>query len=133
MAFQIAGLDHLVLRVRDLEASIAFYCGVLGCQEERRLDDLGLVQLRAGRSLIDLVDVAAPLGRRGGPAAGLHGRNLDHFALQIRDWDIEILTSRLESHGIEVGPVRELYGAEGLGQALYIRDPDGNTVELKAV
>ncbi len=133
MAFEIVGLDHLVLRVRDLEASIAFYCEVLGCQEERRLDDLGLVQLRAGRSLIDLVDVGAPLGRRGGSPAGPEGRNLDHFALQIRDWDVEVLTSRLGAHGIEVGPVRELYGAEGVGQALYIKDPDGNTVELKAV
>ena len=133
MGLEIAGLDHLVLRVRDLEASIAFYCGVLGCREERRLDDLGLVQLRAGRSLIDLVDVSAPLGQRGGAPAGLEGRNLDHFVLQVRDWDVEALVSRLAHHGIESGPVRELYGAEGVGQALYVKDPDGNTVELKAV
>ncbi|MDG2050147.1 MAG: VOC family protein [Myxococcota bacterium] len=133
MALEIVGLDHLVLRVRDLESSIAFYCEILGCQEERRLDELGLVQLRAGRSLIDLVDVAAPLGQRGGSPAGLEGRNLDHFALQIRDWDAAALRAKLAGHGIESGPVRELYGAEGVGEAVYIRDPDGNTVELKAV
>jgi catechol 2,3-dioxygenase-like lactoylglutathione lyase family enzyme len=133
MAIDIVGLDHVVLRVRDLERSIAFYCDVLGCKPERRIDELGLHQLRAGRSLIDLVDVAGALGRSGGEAPGAGGRNVDHIALQVRDFDEAALRRHLEAHGVEPGAVRELYGAEGVGPAMYIRDPDGNTVELKAV
>jgi len=133
MSIDIVGLDHVVLRVRDVARSLAFYCDVLGCTEERRVDALGLIQLRAGRSLIDLVDVSRPLGQRGGPAPGEKARNLDHFAIQIRDFDEAKLRAHLERHGIEAGEVMQLYGAEGVGPALYLRDPDGNTVELMAV
>ncbi|HEX7441464.1 MAG TPA: VOC family protein, partial [Caldimonas sp.] len=72
-------IDHLVLRVADLDAMIAFYAGVLGCPVERRQDAIGLVQLRAGRSLVDLIPVTGPLGREGGAPPGPEGRNLDHF------------------------------------------------------
>ena len=126
-------MDHVVLRVRDVDRSIAFYCGVLGCHEERRLDDLGLIQLRAGRSLIDLVDLNKPLGQRGGAPAAKEGRNVDHFALQVRDFDEAALRDQLTRHGIDPGEVMQLYGAEGTGPAVYLRDPDGNTVELKAI
>ncbi len=133
MPNEIVGLDHVVLRVRDADRSIAFYCGVLGCNEERRLDDLGLIQLRAGRSLIDLVDISKPLGQRGGAPAAKEGRNVDHFALQVRDFDEAALRDQLTRHGIDPGEVMQLYGAEGTGPAVYLRDPDGNTVELKAI
>ena len=88
---RIREIDHVVLRVVDLDRALAFYRDVLGCPLERRQDDIGLVQLRAGRSLIDLVPIDGVLGRAGGAAAG----------------------------------------AEGEGPSLYIRDPDGNVVELK--
>ena len=133
MPNEIVGIDHVVLRVRDVDRSIAFYCGVLGCHEERRLDDLGLIQLRAGRSLIDLVDLDKPLGQRGGAPAAKEGRNVDHFALQVRDLDEAALRDQLTRHGIDPGEVMQLYGAEGTGPAVYLRDPDGNTVELKAI
>ena len=133
MPNEIVGIDHVVLRVRDVDRSIAFYCGVLGCREERRLDDLGLIQLRAGRSLIDLVDLDKPLGQRGGAPAAKEGRNVDHFALQVRDFDEAALRDQLTRHGIDPGEVMQLYGAEGTGPAVYLRDPDGNTVELKAI
>lgn len=130
-AIEIRGLDHLVLRVRDVERSLAFYCGVLGCVEERRLEPLGLVQLRAGASLIDLVDVAAPLGRAGGPPPGEEARNVDHFALQLAHFDEERIRARLQEAGIEPGEVGQRYGAQGMGPSMYVRDPDGNVVELK--
>jgi len=133
MAFEIVGLDHVVLRVRDLDRAIAFYGDVLGCREERRLDAVGLVQLRAGRSLIDLVDIGGELGRRGGDAPGEEGRNVDHFALQVSGFDERALRAHLARHGVEAGDTLQLYGAEGTGAAIYIRDPDGNTVELKAI
>jgi catechol 2,3-dioxygenase-like lactoylglutathione lyase family enzyme len=128
---EIRGIDHVVLRVSDVERSLRFYCGVLGCREERRLEPLGLYQLRAGSALIDLVDVASPLGRAGGPPPGAQGRNVDHVALRIADFDEARLRAHLLSHGVEPGEVGERYGAAGLGPSLYIRDPDGNTIELK--
>jgi catechol 2,3-dioxygenase-like lactoylglutathione lyase family enzyme len=130
-AIEIRGLDHVVLRVRDVERSLAFYCGVLGCVEERRLEPLGLVQLRAGASLIDLVDVAAPLGRAGGAPPGEEARNVDHFALQLARFDEERIRARLQQAGIEPGEVGQRYGAQGMGPSMYVRDPDGNVVELK--
>jgi catechol 2,3-dioxygenase-like lactoylglutathione lyase family enzyme len=130
-AIEIRGLDHVVLRIRDLERSLAFYCGVLGCREERRVESLGLVQLRAGSGLIDLVPVDSPLGRAGGAPPGAEGHNLDHFALQLEAFDAEALRARLAAAGVEAGEVATRYGAEGLGPSLYLKDPDGNTVELK--
>lgn len=130
-AIEIRGLDHVVLRVGDLDRALRFYCGALGCREERRLEALGLVQLRAGASLIDLVTVDSPLGRLGGPPPGEGGRNVDHFALQLQNFDEEALRAHLEHHGIEAGDVAQRYGAEGSGPSMYVQDPDGNTVELK--
>ena len=125
------GIDHAVLRVTDLEAALRFYCDVIGCREERRVDDLGLVQLRAGRSLIDLVAVDGRLGRAGGAPPGDEGRNMDHLALRIEHFDEAALRAHLTAHGVEVGEVASRYGAEGDGPSLYIRDADGNTIELK--
>jgi catechol 2,3-dioxygenase-like lactoylglutathione lyase family enzyme len=130
-AIEIRGIDHVVLRVRDVVRAIRFYCGVLGCREERRLEALGLVQLRAGSALIDLVDVGGPLGRVGGGPPGDSARNLDHFALRLAAFDEPALRAELSAAGIEVGEVSERYGAEGTGPSLYVRDPDGNVVELK--
>lgn len=132
-AIEIRGLDHVVLRVADVERSLRFYCGVLGCVEERRLEPLGLVQLRAGAHLIDLVDVASPLGKLGGAAAGALARNVDHLALELARFDPAAIRAHLEDRGVEPGDVAERYGAKGMGPSMYIRDPDGNVVELKGV
>jgi glyoxylase I family protein len=129
--FRIRDIDHLVLRIVDLDAMIAFYCGALGCTIEKRQDELGLIQLRAGRSLIDLVLVDGKLGRAGGAAPGSEGRNQDHFCLRIEPFDEAAIRSHLEAHGIEAGPVKSRYGAEGEGPSTYLTDPEGNTVELK--
>ena len=130
-AITVRGLDHVVLRVSDVARSLRFYCDVLGCAVERRSDALGLVQLRAGASLIDLVDVASPLGRLGGAAPEAEARNLDHFALQLAGFDADAIRAHLEAHGVEAGDVAQRYGALGMGPSLYVRDPDGNVVELK--
>ena len=124
-------IDHLVLRVADLEQMLRFYCDALGCTVERRQDDLGLVQLRAGRSLIDLVPVSGKLGRAGGAAPGTQGRNLDHFCLRVEPFDETALRAHLAAHGVQAGPVESRYGAEGLGPSIYLTDPEGNVVELK--
>jgi catechol 2,3-dioxygenase-like lactoylglutathione lyase family enzyme len=124
---RITAIDHVVLRVGNLERAIEFYEKVLNCHVERRLDQPKLVQLRAGASLIDLVP--APASPRA--VEGAAGRNMDHFAVRVEEFDAAALAAHLRRHGIEVGEVRERYGAEGYGPSLYISDPDGNTVELK--
>ena len=131
MPFRLEGLDHIVLRARDVPRLVWFYCDVLGCTFERKQKELGLLQLRAGHSLIDLVDVAGPLGRRGGAPPGSEAHNLDHFCLRIAPFDAEAIRAHLIAHGVEPGEVKDRYGAEGNGPSLYITDPEGNTVELK--
>jgi catechol 2,3-dioxygenase-like lactoylglutathione lyase family enzyme len=130
-AFRPLALDHVVLRVSDLARSRAFYCDVLGCSFEKWQEAIGLLQLRAGSSLIDLVHLNGPLGRAGGAAPAREGRNLDHFCLRIAPFDAAALGAHLAAHGVEVGEIVQRYGAEGAGPSLYITDPDGNVVELK--
>lgn len=129
--FHITDIDHLVLRISDLDAMVHFYTRVLGCTLERREEDIGLVQLRAGRSLIDLVPVDGRLGRAGGAAPGAEGRNLDHFCLRVEPFDETAIRSHLEAAGVSAGPVESRNGAQGEGPSIYLQDPEGNTVELK--
>lgn len=129
--FKIKHIDHIVLRVADVDAMIEFYETVLGCTLEKVQETLGLYQLRAGDALIDLVSVDGVLGRAGGAAPGREGRNLDHFCLRIEPFDGEALISRFEAQGIDAGQIESRYGAEGQGPSLYIKDPEGNVIELK--
>jgi len=127
----LLGLDHVVIRAQDARTMIRFYCDVVGCAEERLRDDLGLYHLRAGRALIDLVAVDGPLGRKGGPAPGAAGRNMDHLCLRIADFDEARIRAHLAAHGVAADEVASRFGAEGDGPSLYFRDPEGNTIELK--
>lgn len=131
MVLKIRHIDHLVLRVIDIQTMLDFYVGVLGCTLERVQEESGLYQLRAGDSLIDLVPVDSSLGRRGGAAPGPTGRNLDHFCLRIEDFDGEQIGRYLEGKGVESGAIESRYGAEGRGPSIYVTDPEGNVVELK--
>jgi catechol 2,3-dioxygenase-like lactoylglutathione lyase family enzyme len=130
--FSVLRIDHIVLRVKDMERAVAFYRDVLSCAIEKRRDDLGLVHLRAGASLIDLVTPDGPLGRQGGALAGVEGRNVDHICLRIEPFDEAGIRALMAAHGVAVnGEVQNNFGAEGSGPSIYIADPDGNTVELK--
>lgn len=132
MPFSVQRIDHIVFRVRDLDRSVEFYRTVLGCEVVRRRDDLGLVHLRAGASMIDLVSVDGRLGSRGGTAAGKEARNLDHLCLRIKPFNEADLVAHLGKHGLApLGSAEVNFGAEGDGLSLYFHDPDGNTIELK--
>jgi catechol 2,3-dioxygenase-like lactoylglutathione lyase family enzyme len=121
---RVAELDHIVLRCHDQKRALAFYTDVLGLTEERRIDSIGLIQLRAGASMLDLVPAPAP------PAD--EGRNVDHFCLGIITSDLAAAAVWLRARGVEVmGEPAPRYGARGLGLSIYIRDPEGNIVELK--
>jgi len=126
-AVRIGGLDHVVLRVGDLDRAISFYQKVLGLQVERELQQPRLVQLRGGASLIDLVP--APVSPHEAPDKA--GRNMDHFCVRVLGFDAAALKAHLRKNGVDPGDVHERYGAEGYGPSIYITDPDGNTVELK--
>lgn len=126
-------IDHIVLRTDRYRELIKFYCEVIGCSLERETaPEFGLTQLRAGNALIDIVDVGGELGRQGGPPPGPEGNNLDHFCLQIEDFDETELINYLRERGIDSGEFHERYGAGGMGRSLYISDIAGNTVELRA-
>jgi catechol 2,3-dioxygenase-like lactoylglutathione lyase family enzyme len=129
--FAIKHIDHLVLRVTDIQRMMDFYIETLGCTLEKTNEQAGLYQLRAGGSLIDLVPVAGKIGRLGGAAPAKEGRNLDHFCLSIEPFEAEGLKSYLREKGIDPGDVQQRYGAEGTGPSLYLTDPEGNVVELK--
>lgn len=132
LPFSVQRIDHVVFRVRDLSRSIAFYRSVLGCEVVRRREHLGLVHLRAGASMIDLVSVDGTLGARGGDAPGEGARNVDHLCLRIEPFDEAAIVAHLHRHGIAAPGAAELnFGAEGDGLSLYFADPDGNVIELK--
>jgi len=119
--FTIRRIDHVVLRARDPEAMRRFYEETLGMKLERRLERIGLIQLRAGDSLLDLV----PAGEDG------PGRNMDHLCFQVQPFDPAAIAARLKPFGIDPGEAVDRYGAEGTGPSIYFNDPEGNQIELK--
>jgi glyoxylase I family protein len=127
----IREIDHVVLRVADLARMQRFYHEVLGCAEVRRQDAIGLVQLRAGSAMLDLVPVDGKLGRMGGAAPGPEGRNVDHVCFRVEPFDEAAIRAHLAAHGVEAGPVESRFGAEGEGPSIYLHDPEGNMIELK--
>ena len=131
MTFAILGLDHVVLRIRDRGRMLHFYCDLLGCTLERELEDLGLIQLRAGASIIDLLPIDKPLGQaRQGEPLPQHA-NLEHFCLRIEPFDEAALRRHFLAHGMAFELAEVRYGADGLGLSVYLTDPEGNIVELK--
>ncbi|MFA0814104.1 VOC family protein [Microbulbifer epialgicus] len=130
--FEIANIDHLVLRTDNIEKMLQFYTQVLGCHVERETPrETGLIQLRAGSSLIDLVATDSRLGRIGGGPPTKTENNMDHFCLQIKNISEEKLLDHLAKFGVDGGGFSSRYGAQGLGNSLYINDPDENIVELR--
>lgn len=129
----IHSIDHVVIRANDLANMVKFYCDVLGCRLERGPGELGLAQLRAGQALIDLVDVHGPLGKQGGEPPAQDAPNMDHLALQVQPWQPEEILAHLEQHGVKLDEIVDRYGALGQGPSLYIKDPEGNNIELKGI
>jgi glyoxylase I family protein len=125
--FTIIGLDHVVLRARDPAALEKFYIDVLGCTFELRQGKLA--QLRAGRTLIDIVPADEEGPAKGTSSTG--GANLDHLCLQIEPFDATAIARHFAAHGVSCGEEAQRYGAEGRGPSIYLNDPEGNGVELK--
>jgi glyoxylase I family protein len=128
----LVGLDHLVIRAHDPERLVRFYCEVLGCSVDKRQPEFGLVQLRAGASLIDILDVASEMGREKGAGPDpMAGANMDHLCLRVQPFEGEAIRRYLTAQGCAPGAVVDRYGAEGKGPSIYLSDPEGNMIELK--
>jgi glyoxylase I family protein len=121
MTFHVERIDHVVLRVRDLAGMVRFYEQALGFKVERTLEKLSLVQMRAGASLLDLVQGERPSS----------GGNMDHLCFRVEPFEREVIAARLSPLGIALGETVERYGAEGNGPSVYFNDPEGNQIELK--
>jgi glyoxylase I family protein len=128
--FALEGLDHVVLLVGDMAAAEHFYRGVIGCTVEGRLPQYGMVQMRAGAALIDLIDIGAEEGAWARPPAP-GGRNMDHVCIATGAWDEKAMRAHLAAHGIEIVEEGIRYGARGDGLSFYVKDPSGNMIELK--
>ncbi len=125
MTFHVERIDHVVLRARDVAAMVRFYQQALGFKVERTLDRIGLVQLRAGASLLDVVPAQQ------GQAVPADAPNMDHLCFRIEPFDRDAIVTRLAPLGISVGETVDRYGAEGTGPSVYFHDPEGNQIELK--
>ena len=123
-ALKIREIDHVVLRCRDQARMLDFYTRIIGLAEERRLEQIGLIQLRAGASMIDLVPASDPRVES--------GLNVDHFCLGVEIDNLGEAVRYLRAQAVEiVGEPVMRYGAHGMGLSIYLRDPEGNVVELK--
>jgi glyoxylase I family protein len=129
--FSLRNIDHVVLKVHDIENMTMFYTSVLGCEVERKADISGLVQLRAGDSIVDLLDARSNFAMRSGAPPDGSAPNMDHFCLYIEPWDGAAIIAHLERHAVEHGPIEHRRGARGTGPSIYVLDPEGNSVELK--
>jgi catechol 2,3-dioxygenase-like lactoylglutathione lyase family enzyme len=122
---KVVGFDHLVLKVADVERSLAFYCGELGLAPER------VEEWRAGEVLFPSVRITdtAIIDLLAGERTG---DNVDHFCLVVARTDLAAVAASGSFDVVGGGPVDGLFGAQGLATSLYVRDPDGNVVELRA-
>lgn len=129
VAFEIATIDHVVIRVRDMGPMLAFYRDVLGCALIKHNEKVGLYHLRAGDAMIDLLQVG---GMRPPANRKTDSQNMDHVALRLARFDADQLTSYFAGHGIDIGDPMQRFGAAGDGLSVYLHDPEGNQIELKA-
>ena len=121
-SLRVTGLDHVVLNVADVERSLAFYCDDLGLAPERvegwRRGEIPFPSVRVDAStIIDLL------------ATPRTGENADHLCLVVEPVDLEAVKSSGQFQVVD-GPATR-FGARGDGTSLYVKDPDGNTVELR--
>jgi catechol 2,3-dioxygenase-like lactoylglutathione lyase family enzyme len=122
---KVVELDHLVLNCANVDRSLAWYCGALGLEgvrvDEWRAGTAPFPSVRINdRTIIDLV------------AGERSGVNMDHVCLVIDPTDLTALAATGEFDVLGDGPISGLFGARGLATSLYVRDPEGNTVELRS-
>jgi len=128
--FALRGLDHVLLLVSDAGRAKAFYVDVLGCAVENDLPQYGMTELRAGASMIDLVDIGCDEGGWARPEIP-GGRNIDHLCLALATAEEDAVRAHLRGHGVAIVEETVHAGAGGDCLSLYVQDPSGNRIELK--
>jgi catechol 2,3-dioxygenase-like lactoylglutathione lyase family enzyme len=122
-------IDHETLPVRDLERTLEFYCGRLGCtlvdRSEYDQKIRPIVQLGIGDQHIHIwptgEDFTVP------PETHL----FPHLCLEVADVDLGELADGWRAEGLRVSGPHNFVGAKGYGPGIYVWDPDGHIVELK--
>ncbi|TLU62020.1 VOC family protein [Thalassotalea litorea] len=129
-------IDHIVLNAQQSpQDMLNFYCQVLGCVVERQEPDFHLTQLRAGFSIIDLLTGPESNHQIQNPAGSeiFRQKNVDHFCLTVNETIDKKLLEWFADHGVECSDIHDNYGAQGFGESVYIKDPLGNTIEIKTM
>lgn len=121
MTLEISQILHSSVIVKDTQAALDFYQGILGLTLDESRPDLGYAGawLNVGKQQIHLLELPNPDPVKGRPA---HGGRDRHVALAVSD--IDILQGKLEQAGLEF--TRSKSGRK----ALFTRDPDGNALEF---
>ena len=152
----VLGIDHVVLKVDDLERMAEWYKTVLGCRVAKHNVALLMIHLDAGSALIDLVDNAGPLGDNNNSMNNSMNSNdndednnnnndndndnnndnqhqkLDHICLGLKEFDAAAIREHLSSNGVAITTeVAVRYGKGGNGESLFFHDPEGNRIEIK--
>ena len=127
---QPIGVDHVVFLVADMARALAFYEDVLNCRPGFSYPDLGMEQVWFGNALIVLWDTGHP-GAAGAVPPVSGGRNVDHVCLACGPFDHQTLRAHLAASGVKIEREAMHGGARGMGASFYVRDPDGNKIEIK--
>ena len=130
---ELKGIDHVVIRVRQLAPMLHFYCDILGAVLKKQNPEIGLYHLAVGSSLIDLMPTDGKLVIKGGSPPSKEGHNVDHIAIKITSFVEKKIRTYLVKHGIKLDAAVNRFGAEGDGPSIYIKDPENNGIELKGV
>lgn len=128
----VTGFDHLVLSCRKAKATRAFYENVLGFRVTSELPQWGMTELTAGNAVIVLVDAASKEGAWAVSSKG-EGENMNHYCLRLKSFDEAGLRAMLAQNGIAIEEEQHEETEAGPEHAFYVRDPDGNYVELRGL
>ncbi len=128
---KITEMDHIVLRVKDVEESLRFYTQVLGMPAER-VEQWRAGEIRFPSARLNADTIIDFFASDQQPIAKDGVRNQDHYCMVIEPTDMEELKAKFEALGVEIqaGPGKR-WGSHGDGISLYIYDPDDNVVELR--
>ena len=128
---KITEMDHIVLRVKDVEESLRFYTEILGMESER-VDQWRAGEIRFPSARINADTIIDFFGSDQEPIGKEGAKNQDHYCMVIEKTDMEALKARFEAIGVDIqaGPGKR-WGSHGDGISLYIYDPDNNVVELR--
>ena len=128
---KITEMDHIVLRVKDVEESLRFYTEILGMGSER-VDQWRAGEIRFPSARINADTIIDFFGSDQEPIGKEGVKNQDHYCMVIEKTDMEALKARFEAIGVDIqaGPGKR-WGSHGDGISLYIYDPDNNVVELR--